>query len=105
MSISAIREPASGASRIVAGPRTVIAQPAGAMNVAPSTVVRGVSAVSRSTFAAAGRGAGFFATGGAAGVTGALGAAGGVASWHATRRRRVQKARICTPYSDLGAGG
>jgi hypothetical protein len=48
-------ESPSGGSRIVAAPRTEIAHPAGAMNVLPSAVVFGVSAVSRS---AAGAGAG-----------------------------------------------
>src|SRR6516165_1988748 len=43
-----MREPASGASRIVARPRTAIVQPAGARNVLPSTVVRFASAERRS---------------------------------------------------------
>src|SRR5688572_31753653 len=44
MSTSTRNDPPSGASRIVAGPRTVTVQPAGATKVLPSTVVRGVSA-------------------------------------------------------------
>src|SRR5262249_39584980 len=96
-STSAIREPASGASRIVAGPRTVIDQLAGVMNVALSTVVCGVFVVSRSLAGAAA--SGLLAAGVGAGATarGALGAAGGGDSWHArhaTRETRVAKARI-----------
>jgi hypothetical protein len=44
MDFSATRELPSGAARIVALPRTVRLQPAGAMNVFPATVVFGVSA-------------------------------------------------------------
>src|SRR5262245_12528913 len=43
-STSAMRDPLSGASSIVAAPRTSIVHSAGAMNVLPATVVRGVSA-------------------------------------------------------------
>src|SRR5262245_4204619 len=39
-----MRDPLSGDSSIVAAPRTPIFHPAGAMNVLPATVVRGVSA-------------------------------------------------------------
>ena len=45
-------EPGSGGVRIVAGPRTVRVQPAGAMKVLPATVVLGVSSVNCSEAAA-----------------------------------------------------
>src|SRR5688572_15711260 len=51
-STRAMNEPPSGASRMVAGPRTTSDQPAGATKVFPATVVLGVSAVMRSGSAA-----------------------------------------------------
>src|SRR5918995_6249102 len=53
-STNAMCELPSGGSRIVAGPRTSIRHPAGAMNLFPSTVVRGVSAARTSLALAAG---------------------------------------------------
>src|SRR5688572_13643926 len=47
-SINAMNDPPSGASRIVAGPRTSRDQPAGATNVLPATVVLGESTATRS---------------------------------------------------------
>src|SRR5690242_3859183 len=49
-----MRDPASGASSMVACPFTAMVHPAGATNVLPPTVVFGVSAVSRSAAACAG---------------------------------------------------
>src|SRR5688572_13618229 len=46
--MSAMNEPPSGASRMVAGPLITRDHPAGAMNVFPATVVFGESAVTRS---------------------------------------------------------
>src|SRR5262245_21195468 len=48
-----MNDPPSGASRMVAGPRTTIDQPAGATNVLPATVVFGESAAMRSGACAA----------------------------------------------------
>src|SRR5918992_373191 len=51
-SMSAMAELPSGASRMMAGPRTAILQPAGAMKRLPAVVVLGVSRASRSAFVA-----------------------------------------------------
>ena len=65
-STSAIADPSSGGVRIVAAARTVTDQPAGAMKVLPPTVLRGVSAATRSGVT----GVVVVAAGSAAGVVG-----------------------------------
>lgn len=115
-SISAIRESPSAASIIVAAPFTMTDHSAGAMNVLPATVVRGVSTASRSATAAGeeidvtgatggGRSAGFVgfavATGGLSSNWGARGA--GLDEPHATTTttRPAASALMARAYSTL----
>jgi hypothetical protein len=88
----ATHAPPSGASRIVAGPRTDSDQPTGAMNVLPAVVVRGASAVNFSAGVLAGSSG--RATGGLSPAFGFAGGVSGSDEEHAATRSRAARARI-----------